>query len=346
MKHRPASRPRNFSRFLSRAVFALAAARAAAATTDIRLGTVLPDRTPQHQLLVELAAQWQKESAGTVKLIVHAGGVMGDESAMVRKMKHGQLAAGLLTSNGLAEIDPAVTGLMFMPLIYRSWAEVDYVREKMRPLLESRLRAQGYEVLFWADAGWIRFFSKTAAFRPEDFRPMKLFAWVGDERQVALMKSIGFWPVPLESTNIPLGLGTGMIAAAPVPPLAALGGQIYRAAPHMLDLKWCPIVGATVVRTDLWEKIPAALRMKLAAAATPVGEKMRARGRTDDGAFIAAMEKNGLQVHAVPADALPQWEKLATDVYPKIRGNMVPAEIFDAVQQHLRDFRAANPATP
>lgn len=315
----------------------------AADTVTVRLGTILPSGTAQHALLQELGEQWRKESAGAVKLTLYPDGRLGGEAEMVKKLRIKQLNAGLFSAVGLAEIDPSARGLQVMPLTFRSWAEVDYVRERVCPLLEERLRAKGFTVLFWADAGWVRFFSKTAAVRPDDYRRMKVFAWSGDPQQLAIMQAVGFQPVPLETTDILLGLNTGMITAVGVPPLIGLAGQFYRPAPHMLEMNWAPIVGATVVRTDVWEKIPAEVRARLQKLNDATGEKIRGRGRLESDEAIRAMQAHGLQLHALTPEAGAEWQEVAAAIRPKIRGPIVPADIFDAVQQHLRDFRAANP---
>lgn len=339
---------RRFARFLLRAVLALAAARAAIAAKpgEIILGTILPSGTEQYRLLQELGQQWRKDSDGAVKLIVHPDGRLGGESDMVKKIGIGQINAGLFSVVGLAEINPDVTGLQLLPLTFQSWAEIDYVREKMRPLLESRLHAKGFAVLCWADAGWVRFFSTEPAFTPKDFSHLKVFVWAGAEAQIAIMKSIGFRPVPLETTDLLVGLQTKLINAAPLPPIVALAGQLYGPASHMLDLNWPPIVGAVIVRTDVWEKIPPPLRARLQVSAEEVGRKMRARARLEDEEAVRVMKNHHLQVHAVPPAAAAEWRQLKEEVYPRIRGKMVPADIFDAVQQHLRDYRAALPQSP
>ena len=259
---------------------------------------------------------------------------------MVKKIRIKQLNAGLFTVVGLSEIDPGVTGLQLMPLTFRTWAEVDYVREKLRPALEARLRAKGFEVLCWADAGWVRFFSKAQVLTPDDVRRTKLFTWAGDENHIATMKATGFRPVPLETSDLLLGLNTDLINAAPMPPLTALAGQLYGPAPHMLEINWVPIVGAAIVRTDVWEKILAPARARLRAAAEETGEKMRTRGRQEDLEAVRVMATRGLKVHNLTPAAAAEWQTLGADLTQRMRGTRVPVEIFDAVQKHLAEFRA------
>jgi len=328
-------------RFAALSLALLAAARAAAAdSVTIRLGTILPSGTAQYSLVQELGETWRKESNGKVKLTIYPDGRLGGESEMVKKLRIKQINAGIFSAVGLSEIDPGANGLQIMPLTFRTWAEVDYVREHVRPLLEQRIRAKGFEVLFWADAGWVRFFSKEAGMTPDDYRRMKVFCWAGDAQQFALEEAAGFHPVSLETGDILLGLNTGMITTVAVPPLIGLAGQFYRPAPHMLDLNWAPIVGAAVVRSDVWGKIPAELRARLKAAAEATGEKLRERGRLESEEAVKAMQKHGLQLHTLTPGAEAEWEELAGQLQTKVRGPIVPEDIFDAVQLHLKNFRA------
>jgi len=304
----------------------------------IRLGTILPSGTAQHATLQELGEQWRKASGGAVKLTLYPDGRLGGEAEMVRKLRIKQINACLLSAVGLAEIDPGVTGLQMMPLAFESWAAVDYVREKLRTRLEERLRAKGYEVLFWADVGWVRFFTTEPVVSPADLKRLKMFVWAGDQTQMELMQSLGYRPVPLETTDILLGLNTGMINAVPMPALIALAGQINTAAPHMLDLKWSPIVGAAVVRREVWEQIPVSHREAIRAAADATGEKIRARGRAEDEEAVRVMQQRGLHVQSVPPEARAEWNRLVSEVYPQLRGTKVPADIFDEVMASLATF--------
>jgi hypothetical protein len=53
------------------------------------------------------------------------------------------------------------------------------------------------------------------------------------------------------------------------------------------------------------------------------------------------MKKRGLNVHPVSPEIALEWQKLAEQVYPKIRGKMVPADLFDEVQRVLQEYRAS-----
>src|SRR3954471_21580189 len=163
----------------------------------IRLGTLAPRGTSWHRSLLEMGEKWRNAQGGGASFIVYTDGSQGGEADMVRRMRIGQLNAALLTVVGLSEIDGSVSVLQKMPMVFRSWNELDYLREKLRPNLERRFLDKGFVVLCLGDAGWVRFFSKEPALRPADYRAMKLFAWAGDNPQADVMKALGYQPVVL-----------------------------------------------------------------------------------------------------------------------------------------------------
>jgi TRAP-type C4-dicarboxylate transport system substrate-binding protein len=186
----------------------------------------------------------------------------------------------------------------------------------------------------------VRFFSKTQATHPDDFKQMKLFTWAGNAYQVDLMKSLGYHPVPLETASILPGLRTNLINAIPLPPNQALLGQCYTVANHMLDIKWSVLSGAAIVRKDVWDKIPADVQKQLLSAGAAAGAKIRASDRKEDDDSIAAMQKKGLLVHSVTPQIEEEWRQLTKTIYPQIRGKQVPADIFDEVQRLVSEYRA------
>ncbi len=341
---------KNRARLLHKIVAATAGALSLAVQAvhpaEIKLATILPAGTSGDQCIREMGDRWQKSSGQSVVLKVWAGGSQGGEAAVVRKMRSGQLDAAVLSVVGLSEIDRSVTALQLMPMMFRTWDEVDHVREAIRPDLEQRLLAKGFVTLFWADAGWVRYFSRKPATHPDDFKPMSLFVWAGDPAQLKIMKELEYKPVALETSDIGLGLMNNQIEVVPMPPFMALASQVNKYASHMLDVKWVPIVGAAVVRRETWENIPPKLRGQFLQAAQEAGVKMRLKTRSEDDAAIASMAKRGLTVHAPTPEVEAAWRAVAEKAYPQIRGSRVPADLFDRVRTVLQEYRTTRQTIP
>lgn len=311
-----------------------------AAEKPLRIASLVPKNSLYHRQLLEITDSWRSTQGGNAKYVVYTDGSQGGEAEMARRMRIGQLQGALLSVVGLREIEPSIAALQVMPLLFQDWDEVDYVREKMRPAMEKKFLDKGFVVLAWGDAGWVRFFSKDAAVRPDDYKRMKFFAWGAEPDQQAIMKSLGYTPVPLETTDILPAIQTGMINVVPSTPYFALATQVYTTAQHMLEINWAPIVGALVVTRKAWEEMSPETQAAVRSASEKAGVQIRAKARQEVEEAVEAMKKRGLTVHRPNAAQLKEWTELAEKLYPRIRGSMVPADTFDEVMAHLKTYRA------
>jgi len=325
-------------RFAATVLSTMAIIAPTAAKTTIHIGTVAPKDTPWYEVLLQMRQDWDRISKGEVDLKIHAGAALGDEVELVRKLRYGQLQAVAMSGVGLAHVEPGASCFQ-IPMMFGSYEELDYVRERIAPDLEKRLLDKGYVVLNWGDAGWIHFFTKVPARTPDDIRGMKLFISADDAQALELYQAAGLQPVPLSLADMRSALTTGMIDAFDVPPLLAAVNQWFPLANHMLDLRWAPLVGATVVRKDIWKTIPESLRPALLESARRSGEKLRSRIRRMGDESIDAMKERGLEVIHIEGKALELWRKEAVAIYPKLRGGVVPAELFDRVRELRDEYR-------
>jgi len=316
------------------------ATSALAADKQLRIGTLATKNSLYHRQLMELGEAWRTAQGGNAKYLVYPDGSQGGETYMVRRMRIGQLQGGLLSVVGLREIEPSIAALQNMPLMFKNWEEVDYVREKMRPGMEKKFLDKGFVVLAWGDAGWVRFFSKEPAVRPDDFKKMKFFAWGSEIEQQEIMKRLGYTPVPLETGDILPAIQTGMINAVPSTPYFALATQIYTTASNMLELNWAPIVGALIITKKAWDELTPEGQAAVREAGAKAGVQLRAKARQEVDDAVEAMKKRGLKVNKPNAEQMQEWNTLADNLYPRVRGKMVPADTFDEVVGHLKAFRA------
>lgn len=306
----------------------------AADRRELRIATVAPAGSAFHKRLQALGAEWARGPGG-VTINIYPG-TQGGELQIVRRMRIGQIQGAMLSSVGLGQLDRSVTALQFMPLMFRDWNDVDRVRERLRPELEQRLRAAGFVVLFWADAGWVHYFSKTPIRSVEDLKPMRVFATSGDPASIEMMKAY-YTPVLLEPDQILLGLRNGMIDALPVPAFLANFNQVATYAPYMLDLKWAPVTGALVLTEKAWKQLDRPTQQWLIETSERAGHTMRAASRAEDEETIQAMvEKQGLKVVTLSAEAELEFRKEVARIYPRIRGTLVPAPIFDMTVDTLK----------
>lgn len=315
------------------------ASTASAQVINIKAGTLAGEGTPWHQVLLDMGQKWREVSGGKVKLTIYAG-TLGDETDMIRKMRINQLQAAAITSVGLETITRELSALS-IPLLFRNYEELDYVRSKITPRLEKALADKGFIVLNWGDAGWVRFFSVRPAPTLNDMRRMKLFVWAGNPQTEEMYKDAGFRPVPLPPTEILQSLQTGVIEAFPAPAIGALGFQWFGLAKNMVDIKFAPIIGATVVTKTAWDRIDPGTRDALAREARAAGDRLKADIRKIEDTAVAEMVKRGLKITPLAPGAEQEWQQTAEKFYGRIRGEYILPADFDEVMSLVKEFRAA-----
>ncbi len=315
------------------------------AAATFKLATLVPDGSVWDKALKRMGSDWKSASDGRVVLRIYPGGVAGDESTVLRKMRIGQLDAATLSVIGLSEIDPAFDALS-VPLFYDSYEELFFVMERLEPILRQRLEAKGYHLLHWGHAGWVHLFSTKPLKTLDDLRKRKIFVNAGEEEMVRWWKDRGFKPVPLASTDIMTGLQTGLIDVLPTTPLAALSLRYFRLTPNMHELGIAPLIGATIVTRRAWSRLSEADRSAGLKAGKKIDEWLRGEIPDQDRTAVAEMSKRGLTVH--PSPDAEAWEQAAWEFAQSMRGDMVPADVYDLAiteRQAFRDQQSAETAS-
>lgn len=317
----------------------------ASETRIIKLASLIPSGSFWDRALKSMGAEWRERTSGRVQLRIYPGGVAGDDSDVLRKMRIGQLQAATVTVSGLSDIDTAFA-LFEIPMFFDSYEELFHVFEAMSSEFETRLEAKGYVLLHWAHAGWIYFFTTEPVDSFEELRSLEVFQWAGESRMEALWRKHGFRPVPLAGTDIPMGLQTGMFKTLPATPIAALSLQWFRSAPHMIDLGLAPLIGATLVDERTWNKLDEEDRRTVLAAGREVGELFRSEIAQQDAEAIRQMQERGLSVRAIAGtDREATWKEAALAFADDMRTAFVPEDVYDRALEIRDAYRASERET-
>jgi TRAP-type C4-dicarboxylate transport system substrate-binding protein len=154
-------------------------------------------------------------------------------------------------------------------------------------------------------------------------------------------KANGFHPVALSANDIPaqLKLTTGMIDTAPTPPYPALVLQIFRDAKYMLDVRVAPLLGALVLTKTAWSKIDPADQKIVTDAAKAFERRIMTDAPKLDADSIATMKTRGLTVTTIDPKTATEFRTAAEKLVTTMRGDMVPADIYDMAVREREAFR-------
>jgi len=314
-------------------------------TLTIRVATSAPDKSEWHDALLQLGDALKRDTANRVAFRINAGGIQGSEKAVIDRMLVGvPVDASLMTANGLALIDDAFN-VFGIPFFFESEAELRHVQERLTPMLAARLESKRFHLLAWAEGGWVQLFSKQPLRTLADVKRAKLFSSEGNDRMIQWYKANGFNPIAMPESEIMKQLKTlNGVEAVPIPPYPAQLLGLYRDAPYMLQFQVAQLVGALVITTNAWNKIPESDRKVLENAAKAMQARLEREVPRKDDAAIAEMRKEGrdLKVTTLDARTTAEFRAEAAKMTAAMSGSIVPGDIFDAALRERNAYRASH----
>jgi TRAP-type C4-dicarboxylate transport system substrate-binding protein len=304
----------------------------------IKIGSVAPERSPWDKALREMAREWTKITEGMVKLKIYPGSIAGSEDDMIRKMRMGILGGAVLTNRGFTNLYPDAY-VLNIPFLIITKDELDYVMEKMTPVIEKEVEKKGYKVVIFCMAGWLHFFSKQPLLYPEDMKKHKLAYTTGEPRMEQAWKKSGYHIVPIEIRDMMMGLQSGMVDAFYLPPLLAGSGQYFPLAPHMCAQRIAPLVGGIVIPKRTWKKIPDKYKDDMMKVALRISIELYEKTVKLEKETIETMKEHGLKIVDIPTGAMEKWRAAAAKGMDELIGKAFSKDIYNQVRGHLENFR-------
>ena len=326
--------------YLWLAGLAIAASVAVAAQAwRIRLATLVPDNSPWTAALRSMDAALKKATDGRVGVQVFPAAAQTEDLILNRIALNGFDAATLMVA-GLGSIDESVN-VFGMPFFFESDAEYHFVQKQLTPLIAQRFAARKYHLVNWGNGGWVRLFSKVPLRTLADIKAARLYTTAGDQKALNWYLRNGFNAVPLQTSQLvgALAAPAGPINASPSPPVYAGPLQLHRYAKYMLDIPLGPLTAATVISDRAWARLSEADRVRLMEVGAATEAAVDAAAPSLDQRYIDEMKKAGLEVVPVEARHLAEFRAEAERLALTQRGDLVPADVFDAAVRERAAFR-------
>lgn len=302
----------------------------------IKFGTIAPEGSAWHDALLELRQRWLELSGDQVELRIYAGGVLGGETEMVRKVQRRGLDGVAISGSGLPRIEESI-GCLNIPLLFESYRQLDYVRERISLDVERRFESRGFKILAWAEGGWVYFFTKSPVRTPDDLRQLRVWTTPGFPEFEKLFNKLGFQVVPLPATDMLTSLQTGLIEAIDVPPLFALLDRSYQIANYMTDLKWAPLNAAVVLSMNAWDKIPQDLHQEFLYAASEIVGRLRVSIHQAEIEALNEMKARGLTIVTLSDSDRAAWKAEVEKTLSELPCKRDYPEIFEKVVRFKKE---------
>lgn len=313
-----------------------------AGAETFKIATLSPANSTWMRVMREGAEEIATRTDGRVEFKFYPGGVMGDDPAVVRKIRFRQLQGAALTVGALQQFYTDVQ-IYSMPMMFRSYDEVDAVREALDPVVIEGLEEAGWVTFGFGEAGFAYAMSKQPGATLEDARSQKVWIPSDDPGSLATIEGFDITPVPLSIADVLTGLQTDLIEAVAVPPVAALALQWYTQVDYLLELPLLYVYGVLTVEKRAFDRLDEGDQAIVREVMGRQSEEITAINRRDHEAALEALANQGIEFQQPPDEAaLEAWREGGRAAQARmIETGAVSSELFLRATRVLEAYRAA-----
>lgn len=306
----------------------------------LKIATLSPDGSAWMTKMRAGAAEVKARTEGRVEFKFYTGGTMGNDKAVLNKIKIGQLHGGAVTGGSLSDFARDLQ-VYSLPLKFKSFDEVDYVRGKMDAPFSKALEAAGFVNFGFAEGGFAYAMSKNAPVSSiAALRKQRVWIPDNDRQSEEALKSLQVTPVPLSLGDVLPSLQTGIIDTVASSPIGAVALQWHTQVKYLTDLPMSYFVGTLAIDRRAFGKITPVDQTVVRDVMGRVFREIDLQNRKDNLAAYEALLRQGIKPVRPSAHELAEWARFSTIAAEQMeKQGIVSAQAASQFNAHLVAFR-------
>ncbi|HLG20278.1 MAG TPA: TRAP transporter substrate-binding protein DctP [Bdellovibrionota bacterium] len=326
--------PKLISTFVVVLIVAMSAA-AAEPKILIKIATVAPQGTTWVNELQKMDQKLRSESQDEVGLKIYAGGVLGDESDVVRKIRVGQVHGAAFTGMGLGQLLPEVR-IFELPFLARTDSDIDRLTDQLFPRFEKGFLSKKFVLLGFVPIGFVYIFSSTPISSLDALKKGKVWVWEGDPLARGLFSAGGVAGIPLVLPDVLSSLQTRLIDTVYGTPLGAIALQWHTRVKYRTDFAITHAMGALLVAEAQFSKLSAKSKEILKTESRDLCRRLAEASRKENAEALTILTSQGVQTVAVSVAEQNRFiaigDKVATDQV----GKLYPKDLLEQARSVVR----------
>jgi TRAP-type C4-dicarboxylate transport system substrate-binding protein len=304
----------------------------------IKMGTLAPEGSSWVKTFNAISAEVMNKTGNTVRFRIYAGGVLGDEMDMLRRLKIGQIQGAALTSAGLSTLFREMDVLQ-VPFLFQNYEEVDATLKKMEPFFKKGFEDNGYVLLGWSEAGFVYLMSTVPIASVADLQKAKVWIWEDSPMAKAIFDEAGVKAIPLTVPDVLVGLQTGLVDVVYAPPTGAISLQWFTKVKYLTDVPLIHLAGGVVVKKDLFKQIPQTYQNSILESCQRHLDQLKIITRNENRDAMKVMVKNGVKIITPSKHQVDEYKRLSNKAIGHISGQTFSKKVLDEVTSFLERYR-------
>jgi tripartite ATP-independent transporter DctP family solute receptor len=241
-------------------------------TVEFRSGHMNPPSSAAGLQANWLAEAIAKHTNGQVKVTVYPSSQLGKLQELAEAVSTGTIALSHNTAAGIGSLHEPFAALD-TPYLYRDvdhlMKVVDVDSPVMKKLNDGLVKSSGVRVLYAYYFGTRHLTTKKAITQPSDLAGMKIRA-IPFPIYMATVQGLGAVPVPVDWSEVPTALATGVVNGQENPVNVVLSSKLYEAQSHLMLTGHVMNAQVVVINEKIWQGLTPALRDAVGKAAQEV----------------------------------------------------------------------------
>lgn len=303
-----------------------------------KIGTLAPEGSVWIDQFNEFNKEIKEKTNGEVGFRIYPGGVMGDDQAMSRKMRAGQLHGGGFTMTGIANVVPDFR-VLSLPFLFENYQEADYVAQGLIPHFKKEFNKKRLEFLAINEVGFVYAMSSQPVVTIADFKNSKSWTPAGDPITEEFMKALGVSPIQLTIPDVLSSLQTGLIDTVFNSLYGTIVLQWFTKATYITDSPYGYAYGAFLLDKKTFDKLPAEYATHVKEAASKHFDILRVKTRESNDASRETLKQQGVIFVPAAEGTITEMKVRRDQALTKILGKSFSKEVYDNAIELLNNYR-------
>ncbi len=281
-----------------------------ATATTLKIATLSPEGSAWMQKFRAAAKEIKQSTDGRVKLKLYPGGVMGNDEAVLKKIRIRQLHGGAVTSGSLTRFYPD-SQVFSVPLAFEDLEQVAHVRQSLDQDIIDGYEQGGFVTFGLAGGGFGYIMSKHAIRHPKDLQGRKTWAPSSDAATVAAFDAFSISPIPLPIGDVLAGLQTGLIDTIATSPVGAVTLQWHTQVEYVTKVPLIYIYAVMAIEKRAFGRLSGPDQAVVRQVLGQIFAELDLENRADNDKALAALEAQGIKILEPSQEEMQEWKRLA-----------------------------------